>query len=169
MDTSGSPDEPKDEDLVTKFKQSKTGWHRNSSTGTRQAQQLTNIFRKVSEMVGEKGPDVILLKHADELEQVVRSDLPNHTALVKSNVLECTAVRSRIDMWKRDASALYLHRAAELQDRMGEEGYLPSRDEPRELRERTLAELERLTQTDPQNRNEAVKPPEYRDKPLANN
>ena len=59
MDTSGSPDEPKDEDLVTKFKQSKTGWRRNSSTGTRQAQQLTNIFRKVSEVVGEKGPDVI--------------------------------------------------------------------------------------------------------------
>ena len=50
-----SPNEGKDEDLVDKFKKSKAGWRRKPATAERQSHQLTNMFRKVSEVAGEKG------------------------------------------------------------------------------------------------------------------
>ena len=175
LKTSESPREPENEDLVTRFQHSKSGWRRKSSTATRQALQLRNMFKKVSEVSGESRPDVIMRKHGDELEEVVRADLPGHTALVKSNVIALTefakyvssrqpeycaewaSINSRLQTWKRDASALDLHRVADLQDKMGEEGYLPSKDELKELRRRTLEELAVATKVNPKQRNEAVK------------
>ena len=50
-----------------------------------------------------------------------------------------------------------LHRASEVQDKMGEEGYLPSREELRELRSRTLQELAEAIKGVPKNRGDAVR------------
>ena len=147
------------EDLLRLFQQSKAGWRRRPVTATRQSRQLRTIFARVSDSVGEARPDEILLKHADKLEEAVRADLPGRTALVKSNVIAIlefaryvsarqpvhadawTAVMRRVESWKKDATALDLHRAADVQDRMGEEGYLPSKEELKLLRGRTLDEL----------------------------
>ena len=60
--------------------------------------------------------------------------------------------------WKRDASALDLHRTAELQHQMGEERYLASKQELCELRKRTLEELAAVaTREEPLSRSDAVK------------
>ena len=70
---------------------------------------------------------------------------------------EWLAVIGRIETWKQDASALDLHRCAEIQDRMGDEGYLPSKEELRKLRLRTFDELVKTTSNYPKNRGDAVK------------
>lgn len=175
MDTVEASDGTPKEDLVEKFLASKSGWRRKPSTAKRQAQQLRNMFKKVAKATGETQPDVILMQRADDLEEVLRSDLPDHTALVKSNVIalleftryvsvrqpdlsaEWASVIRRLEIWKRDASALDLHRAANVQDKMGEDGYLPSKEDLGELRRRTLEELAKATKEPPKNRSDAVK------------
>ena len=161
--------------LSESFFTSKSGWRRTPSTAKRQTKQLNNIFRKVTEVTGETQPDIILRKHGDALEEVLRADLPDHTALVKSNVIalleftkyvstrqpehsaEWVSVTNRLEIWKRDASSLDLHRAADVQDKMGEDGYLPSKEELGELRRRTLEELAKATEEIPKNSSDAVK------------
>ena len=102
--------------------------------------------------------------------------MPNHTALVKTNAIallefarfvrarqpeqsaEWVAILFQLETWKRDASALDLHRTAELQHRMGEGGYLASKQELCELRKRTLEELAAVaTREEPASRSDAVK------------
>ena len=50
-----------------------------------------------------------------------------------------------------------LHRASEVQDRMGEEGYLPSKEELRDLRNLTIDKLTEAGKASPKNRGDAVR------------
>ena len=76
-----------EEDLIERFSESKSGWRRKPVTAKKQAQQLRSVFGKVAEATGEQRPDILLHNHADQIELVLRADLPGHTALVKSRVI----------------------------------------------------------------------------------
>ena len=79
------PTEPKDT-LIKKFMERKSGWRRKPVTAKKQAKQLRSVFDKVTEVTGERRPDIFLRSHADQIEKVLHADLPGHTALVKSKV-----------------------------------------------------------------------------------
>ena len=63
----------------------------------------------------------------------------------------------RLEVWKRDATMMDRHREAELQDRMGEEGYLPSKEEMTRLHTKVHSELAELCLRDVSKRTDAVK------------
>ena len=169
------PETPNEEDLIDRYVASKSGWRRKPVTAKKHAQQLRSVFGKAAEATGEPRPDVLLRRHADQIEQVLQSELAGHTALVKSKVIallefarhvsarqpqhcaEWVSVISSLEIWKRDSPAMDLNCAAEVQDRMGEAGYLPSREELRELRRATLQELAKVSETVTKNRGSAVK------------
>ena len=64
----------------------------------------------------------------------------------------------RLEMWKRDAALLDQHRDAALQDRMGEDDYLPSKEELARLRAKVHDKLADITEkTEVEKRSDAVK------------
>ena len=172
-DTNAS-DETSQDDLVGLFSKSKQGWRLKPTTARRQERQLRNLFAEVSDSAG---PSEIIRHRLDDIENVLLGKLPGQSASVKSTVIalleferfvsvrepqhaaEWDASRRRLETWKRDASSMDLHREASLQDKMGEDGYLPSRDQLKTLRDRVEEEIPRLASMKKEDirRNDAVR------------
>ena len=143
------------EDLVSLFSSSKKGWRRTPTTALRQERQLRALFKQVS----TSSPSEIMRKNLDAVEKVLLQKLPQQTASVKSTIIalleferfvsvrepenaaEWDATRRRLETWKREACSLDLQREASLQDKLSEDGYLPTRDQLKDLRQKVEAEL----------------------------
>ncbi|XP_043206974.1 uncharacterized protein LOC122373196 [Amphibalanus amphitrite] len=160
-------------DIISLFVASKQGWRLKPTTARRQERQLRALFREVSD---SKSPSDILRNHLDDVERLLLKKVPHQTASVKSAVIalleferfasvrepehavQWDAARRRLQTWKRDASSLDLHREAQLQDKLGEDGYLPTREQLNELRKLVEAELPKMcAMTSDIRRTDAVK------------
>ena len=166
---------PMQESLVAKFAKSKAGWRKKPTTAIRQEKQLTSVLGEAAERCDENDPSKIMRLHLDTMEEVLLEKVHHHPALVKSLVVALlefsryVSVREpldsaawdatirRLDVWKRDATMMDHHREADLQDRMGETSYLPSREELARLRSSVHAKLRELIEKDVVKRAEAVK------------
>ena len=140
-----------EESLLEKYAKSKKGWRKKATTAIRQERLLKQVLHDVSQRCGEEDHSKIL-HQLDTVEEVLLSNLTEHPAQVKSTVISLlefsrfVSVREpeesatwdatirRLEVWKRDATLMNRHREAELQDRMGEDGYLPSKEELTHLR-----------------------------------
>ena len=152
-----------EEDLIAMFVASKSGWRKKPTTALRQEKQLRKLFAQVSETMSASE---ILRTKLDDIEHILINQVTDHSASVKSQVIallefqryasvrdpelnvEWDAVRRRLETWKRDACAADLQREATLQDKMGEDGYLPSAEELSMFRQRVLEELPTLSDRD---------------------
>ena len=161
--------------LLDKFSESKAGWRRTPTTARRQEKQLRSLLSDVGEACGERDASTILRLHLDDMENALLQKLPNHPAQVKSTVIALLefsrfvsvrepdnnaawdATLRRLEVWKRDATLRDHHRQADLQDRMGDEEYLPSKEELTLLRVKTLEVLENMQKTVISKRGDAVK------------
>ena len=149
--------------MVQKYAKSKTGWRKKPTTAIRQEKKINQVLQEAAERCGEVDPSQILRSHLDTVEEVLLARLPHHPAQVKSMVIALlefcrfasvrepcesaawdAAIR-RLEVWKRDAALLDQHREAALQDRMGEDDYLPSKEELARLRAKVHEKLTDIT------------------------
>ena len=163
------------DDLLTQFAQSKSGWRKTPTTALRQQKQLSTMFEEARKRCGTANKSVILRHHLDTIESLLLEKLPQHSAQVKSCVIallefsryvsvreaqngaEWDASIRRLEVWKRDATYMDAHRQGDVQDRMSDESYLPSKEELTLLRKKCHDALEAISKTSLSRRDEAVK------------
>ena len=137
------------ENLVDLFTKSKSGWR--PTTNIRQEKQLNLIFTDVAERCEASDPLQIILQKKDIVEDINLLKLPNNPAQVRSMVIALLefsrfvnvrepqknatwdAALRRLDVWKRDATYMDSHRQDDIQERMGSDEYLLSKEELRRL------------------------------------
>ena len=137
------------ENLVDLFTKSKSGWR--PTTNIRQEKQLNLIFTDVAERCETSDPLQIILQKKDIVEDINLLKLPNNPAQVRSMVIALLefsrfvnvrepqknatwdAALRRLDVWKRDATYMDSHRQDDIQERMGSDEYLLSKEELRRL------------------------------------
>ena len=143
------------------------------TTALRQERQLRSLFKEVS----DDDHSHILRRRLDDLEKLLLKKVPHQTASVKSIVIalleferfvsvrqpqhatEWDAARRRLESWKKDACSLDLHREGSLQDKLSEEGYLPTKEQLNELKRLVEGELPKMCDMSHASirRNDAVK------------
>ena len=148
------------EDMIAMFVASKAGWRKKPTTALRQEKQLRKLFGQVSDTLT---PSEVLRTKLDDVEKILLDQVSGHSAAVKLLVIaiqryasvrepefnvQWDAARRRLETWKRDACFADQHREASLQDKMAEDGYLPTTEELNYFRRRVLVELPTLSGMD---------------------